>query len=108
MILSGGGVIIIFNKMKEKKIMTSKQFSKLKRKDLLQMLIIETEQNVEIQNRLKEQNQELREKLDIEQKLTGKLKTRLDEKDVKINELENSLAEKENEIKELLIQLSNK
>nr|WP_296010600.1 hypothetical protein [uncultured Blautia sp.] len=83
--------------------MTEKDLHKLRRRDLLQLLLTQGEEAAALQNQLEktetelkasqEGNERLKEKLNQKDELIEKLKGRLDEKDARIRELEEGMEE---------------
>ncbi len=83
--------------------MTEKEFHKLRRRDLLQLLVTQGKENIQLQEELditrgeleqsQESNGRLKAKLDEKDALIEKLKGRLDEKDAKIHQLREEMAQ---------------
>lgn len=83
--------------------MTEREFHKLRRRDLLQLLVAQGKENIQIQEELdetsaqlaqaQEGNERLKAKLDEKDALIEKLKGRLDQKDVRIKTLRRRMEE---------------
>jgi chromosome segregation ATPase len=98
--------------------MTDKELHKLRRQDLLQLMLEQGKETLALQMEFNEINAEyiqvkagydrLKEKLDEKDAVIEKLKKRLDEKDAVIEKLKKRLNEKDAAIEELKIHLDEK
>ncbi|WP_434309837.1 hypothetical protein [Hominifimenecus sp. rT4P-3] len=98
--------------------MTEKEFRKLSRQDLLQLLLTQGKEAVQLGGQLAEKeevltqsqasNDRLKAKLDEKDAQINKLKERLDEKDAQINKLKERLDEKDAQINKLKGRLDEK
>lgn len=98
--------------------MTEKQLHKLKRQDLLQLLLAQGREAAQLQEQLDAQTEELKtlqdtksrfiERLDEKDAQVEKLKPRLDEKDAQIEKLTGRLNEKDAQIEKLISRLNEK
>lgn len=77
--------------------MTEKDLHKLRRQEVLQLLLVQVREAEQLQVRLSEVSDQLKE----EEALTGRLKTRLDEKDEQIGRLKARLDQKDEQIRSL-------
>ena len=101
-----------------KSIMTEKELHKLRRHDLLQLLLAQgreaaqlraqVEATTEELNQLQETNSRFIERMDDKDAQIGKLKDRLNEKDVQINSFKERLKEKDLRIDRLKSRLNQK
>lgn len=97
--------------------MTEKEFRKLSRQDLLELLLAQGKEAVQIENQLAETeenlnqaqsgNTRLKTKLDEKDEQIERLKERLDEKDAQINKLKSRLDEKDAKIHDLRVDVQN-
>ncbi len=98
--------------------MTEKQLHKLRRQDLLQLLVAQGKEAAQLQARLDEAAEELKdlqdtrtkfiERMDDKDAQIEKLKPRLDEKDARIEKLTARLNEKDARIEKLIGRLNEK
>lgn len=98
--------------------MTEKQLHKLRRQDLLQLLVAQGKEAAQLQARLDEAAEELKnlqdtrtkfiERMDDKDAQIEKLKPRLDEKDARIEKLTARLNEKDAQIEKLIGRLNEK
>lgn len=98
--------------------MTEKEFHKLRRHDLLQLLVTQMRESNTLQEELDENGEQLRQsqesndrlkvKLDEKDAQIEKMKGRLDEKDAQIERLKERLNEKDAQIKKLTGRLDEK
>ena len=98
--------------------MTEKQLHKLRRQDLLQLLVAQGKEAAQLQARLDEAAEELKdlqdtrtrfiERMDDKDAQIEKLKPRLDEKDAQIEKLTARLNEKDARIEKLIGRLNEK
>ena len=98
--------------------MTEKQLHKLRRQDLLQLLVAQGKEAAQLQARLDEAAEELKdlqdtrtkfiERMDDKDAQIEKLKPRLDEKDARIEKLTARLNEKDPRIEKLIGRLNEK
>ena len=77
--------------------MTDKEFRRLRRHDLLQLLVAQGKENIQLETQLDETSSQL----SAEQKANKRLKAKLDEKDALIEKLKGRLDQKDARIKKL-------
>ena len=102
-------------------VMTEKEFRKLRRRDLLQLLVAQGKENIQLQEELdttkgelaqsQESNEKLKARLDEKdlhfQESNERLKAKLDEKDARIEKLKGRLDQKDARIHELREQMEH-
>lgn len=95
--------------------MTDKEFHKLKREDVLRLLLSQVKEAETLRNKLSETEgqltvaeegyERLKERLDSKDDQINKLKKRLDDKDAQINKLKGRLENKDDQIRNMKIGL---
>lgn len=98
--------------------MTEKELHKLRRQDLLQLLLAQGREAAQLQARIKDMSEELErlqetntrfiERMDEKDAQIGKLKNRLDEKDIQAEKFKERLQEKDSQIEKLKSRLDEK
>lgn len=77
--------------------MTEKALHKLKRQEVLQLLLVQVQEAEQLQKKLEETTERLRE----EEELCGRLKARLNSKDAQIHKLKGRLDKKDEQVHNL-------
>lgn len=112
--------------------MTEKEFSKLRRRELLELLLMQTREQKQLEEQIDEKTKQIhdlqqsfsrledtmetnnaliadmREYQDEQEEVISRLKKRLDDKDVQIEELQIKLAERERLVRKLKVGLTKR